>query len=369
MLGWDKTVEICHSWGPSGTSGDNFTVMRNPPSWEDEQAPGLRFAVELVLALPQVENCVRSFGVPMQEVADLTGDTVLLAWQLRERYQPRRGPFVPWVLAIARNIARNARKRLRREGIALDPERCAGPDDANPYERLRAKEVRALLEHLLAPLPPEQRAVIEAHHLRGRSFAEIAEEQGAGLETTRKRERLGWGRLTLGAQSHRARRRHKGEETLPMLLPLLPRRSGAVKPFLAAAFAGAAVMTVMLVSPEALRPTSASAPSATPMAAMAPVTAPPAAPPEPEPARVVESGPRAVSGAPEGQRARRGDGNQGLGDVQLLRRALELVRAGRAEEALQLLKEHERRYPGSQYAPDMAVIRRRIEELRRGKGR
>lgn len=342
--------------------------MRNPPSWDEEQDPGLRFAVELVLALPQIEGCVRSFGVPVQEVPDLTGDTVLLAWQLRERYQPQRGPFVPWVLAIARNIARNARKRLRREGIELDPDRCAGPDDTNPYERLRAKEVRALLELLLAPLPPEQRAVIEAHHLRGRSFAEIAEEQGAGLETTRKRERLGWGRLTVGAQTHRARRRHKGEEALPMLLPFLPRRSGTLKPFLAAAFAGAAVMTVMLLSPGALDPTSAAAPTAMPMAAPAPVIAPPTAAPEPEPARAVESAPRASSGALQGERAPRSEPSKGLGDVQLLRRTLDLVRAGRAEEALRLLKEHERRFPDSQHAPDRAVIRRMIEDLRRGKG-
>lgn len=73
-----------------------------------------------------------------------------------------------------------------RELLALEdllPSRDGRPDEA--YARSALLEE---LEHALAELPPEQRAVSIAHEIEGRSFKELAAETGVSVATLLSRK-------------------------------------------------------------------------------------------------------------------------------------------------------------------------------------
>ena len=105
-----------------------------------------------------------------------------------------------WMFRVARNrIIDRFRKRrpevstsqpaFADDGEELRLEDLLPSPDAGP-EAAYARSV--LLEHLedaLAELPEEQRAVFIAHEIEGRSFRELAEESGLGLNTLLSRKR------------------------------------------------------------------------------------------------------------------------------------------------------------------------------------
>lgn len=321
--------------------------------------------VALLTLLPRIEACLRALGVEDQDVGDLLHDTLLAVILQRRQFDPARGKLASWVLEIARNKARRARARARREPLAgeLD-DALSSPEEESPFERARAQEVRETLEAMLTRLPPEQRVVIEEHCLNDRTLTEIAGELGILRGTVGKRKRIAKGTLEADARRRKATARRKGQEPLPMLLPFLPRRTGTRRPpgRLIAAVGGAAVATILLLNPA---PMFSSPPSAAgaPAPAMTAATAPPA--PAPELAQIASSAPEPTAPALDAASVpARGTLPHGSDEVGLLRRAMEAALSGRTEEARQRIQQHERLYPKSRHAPDRAEVMRIIEERR-----
>ncbi|GGL50454.1 RNA polymerase sigma factor [Planomonospora parontospora] len=121
---------------------------------------------------------------------DVVSLTFLEAWRLRSRVDPDGGSLRPWLLGIATNVARNARRASRRhEGvIARLPPGEAVPDITEEVagqvddDRLLAS-VRTALGALRRP----EREVLALCVWAGLGYAETAQALGVPVGTVRSR--------------------------------------------------------------------------------------------------------------------------------------------------------------------------------------
>ena len=140
---------------------------------------------------PVLARYVRGHNGTSEADEDILQDALLTAYLGLERgtYQPREGvPFTAYVVGIARNKIREARRRERHradvdgEDEALDlplngaflsgPLR-SGPPQRQPEQRMERREQRDLLRSGISRLTGARRLVLE-YYLSGASTGEIA---------------------------------------------------------------------------------------------------------------------------------------------------------------------------------------------------
>ncbi|MBB4664185.1 RNA polymerase sigma factor [Conexibacter arvalis] len=121
--------------------------------------------------------------------ADLAAEvfaTVLLA---ADAYRPEHPTALPWLCGIARNKARESRRRGRAQDRARRrlgiPREAIAEDDLDRVDELAAHDGRLLA--LLDELPEQQRAALRARVIDERDYAEIAREQGSSEAAVRQR--------------------------------------------------------------------------------------------------------------------------------------------------------------------------------------
>jgi RNA polymerase sigma-70 factor (ECF subfamily) len=178
------------------------TAMRkkqaDPAGWEgaatDEEAALLgrvaaeeKDAFEALYRLysPRLQRFVRGVTKQPALVEEILDDTMMVVW--RKAYTFNHSSKVStWILAIA---YRQSLKALKRLGQLHDTEPCEpmdastpGPDDA-----LQQQEVRKHLDHALAALSPEQRAVMELTYYFGYACRDIAQIMGCPVDTVKTR--------------------------------------------------------------------------------------------------------------------------------------------------------------------------------------
>jgi len=142
------------------------------------------YSALLCAVVPLVKLTVRQrFGfLQAQDIDDLVQDVLLSLHLARASYDPAR-PFLPWLMAIARNrMADNARRYARRAAYELPseqpPETFAAEDanmSANGYGDAEA------LAQAMTDLPHSQRQAIELMKLREMSLKEAAAVTGASI--------------------------------------------------------------------------------------------------------------------------------------------------------------------------------------------
>ena len=124
--------------------------------------------------------------------ADLTAEVFAAAFLSVGRYQRERGTARNWLQGITVHklahlerrgaVERRARRRLRIE--AYEP---TAADRASFEDLLVAPAPEETAMRLLEQLPPDQRVVVRARVIDGRSYGEIAESLGISETTARKR--------------------------------------------------------------------------------------------------------------------------------------------------------------------------------------
>lgn len=134
---------------------------------------------------------------------EVVQDVFLQLWRNADHYAAARGPFVPWLLTMARNRAldhlRRKSERQRRLEDQTDqlPAVFAAPDYEHTLdEKRRAERVRALM----ASLAPQQKRAIELAYFEGMSHTEIAAALKEPLGTVKSWIRNGLLRLKEGLQ-------------------------------------------------------------------------------------------------------------------------------------------------------------------------
>ena len=123
-----------------------------------------------------------------EEVAQ---DAFVRAWRYAAAYDARRGSVSTWLLAITRNLARDAGRVRAPEPI--DPEVILtlplGDTNAGPEEQLGVTTRR--VRDAIATLPREQRRAVALAALAGHTAREIGESEGIPVGTAKTRIRAG----------------------------------------------------------------------------------------------------------------------------------------------------------------------------------
>ena len=130
-----------------------------------------------------------------EEVAQ---DVFLQLWRNAGQYDESRGPFVPWLLTLARNRAldtlrlKSERQRRREDQTDEMPPVVSVPQyEKDLDEKRRGEKVRALM----SSLNPQQKKAIELAYFEGLSHTEIAAALKEPLGTVKSWIRNGLLRL------------------------------------------------------------------------------------------------------------------------------------------------------------------------------
>jgi RNA polymerase sigma-70 factor (ECF subfamily) len=119
---------------------------------------------------------------------EATQDTFLKLWSRSKQYLAERGPFLPWLLTIARRVALD-RLRLETRRPALSDSN--DPDDAwltiPDLESMGEESRWRSMYFAVQSLSPDHRKVIELAYYQGLSQSEIAEVLGWPLGTVKTR--------------------------------------------------------------------------------------------------------------------------------------------------------------------------------------
>jgi RNA polymerase sigma-70 factor, ECF subfamily len=134
---------------------------------------------------------------------EVVQDVFLQLWRNANQYQEDRGPFMPWLLTLARNRAldnlrlKSERQRRREDQTEQLPCIAQMPEYEKALdERRRAELVRTLIGSLSAP----QKKAIEMAYFEGLSHTEIAAALHEPLGTVKSWIRNGLLRLREGLQ-------------------------------------------------------------------------------------------------------------------------------------------------------------------------
>ena len=135
---------------------------------------------------------------------EVVQDVFLHLWRNAGQYQTNRGPFVPWLLTLARNRAldhlrlKSERQRRREDQTEELPAIAQVPEYEKALdEKRRAERVRSLMGSLSA----QQKKAIEMAYFEGLSHSEIAASLKEPLGTVKSWIRNGLLRLKEGLQT------------------------------------------------------------------------------------------------------------------------------------------------------------------------
>ena len=121
---------------------------------------------------------------PAEEVVQ---DVFLQLWRNSAQYDAARGPFVPWLLTLARNRALDTLrlKSERQRRLENQTEELYSVVVAPQYEKeLDAKRRAECVRGLIAELNPQQKRAIELAYFQGLSHTEIAAAMNEPLSAT-----------------------------------------------------------------------------------------------------------------------------------------------------------------------------------------
>lgn len=135
---------------------------------------------------------------------EIVQDVFLQLWRNASQYDASRGPFLPWLLIMARNRAldtlrlKSERQRRREDQTEELPGICTVPAfEKQLDEKRRASRIR----ELMTGLQPQQKRAIELAYFEGLSHTEIAETLKEPLGTVKSWIRNGLLRLREGLQA------------------------------------------------------------------------------------------------------------------------------------------------------------------------
>ena len=163
-----------------GDDGDRLAVLMNAAQMGDAEAY-TELLHDITPRLRRLVGRKRGF-LGLDAVEDLVQEILLSLHAVRATYDPAR-PFMPWLLAIARNrLADSARRYARHQAheVAVDDlDVTFSADQTNPL--MEPYGDPEALRQAIAALPPGQRAAVEMVKLRDMSLKEAAAASGSSV--------------------------------------------------------------------------------------------------------------------------------------------------------------------------------------------
>ena len=151
-----------------------------------------------------VYSLVRRIIQQSSTAEEVVQDVFLQLWRNAAKYDSEKGPFVPWLLTLARNRAldhlrlKSERQRRREDLTEVMPPLAIAPE----YEEILDQKRRAeRVQALMGSLHPRQKQAIELAYFEGLSHSEIAEALKEPLGSVKSWIRNGLQRLKEGLQA------------------------------------------------------------------------------------------------------------------------------------------------------------------------
>ena len=151
-----------------------------------------------------VYSLVRRIIQQSSTAEEVVQEVFLQLWRNAAQYDSEKGPFVPWLLTLARNRAldhlrlKSERQRRREDLTEVMPPLAIAPE----YEEILDQKRRAeRVQALMGSLHPRQKQAIELAYFEGLSHSEIAEALKEPLGSVKSWIRNGLQRLKEGLQA------------------------------------------------------------------------------------------------------------------------------------------------------------------------
>ena len=170
----------------AGTSGDALGTAGDDGSLARRVHDGDRWAFEQLARryLRPVHAVVASHLAEPADIEDAAQETFLRALERIHTFDPDR-PFAPWLYQIARNVARNRRKWLRRRERESGPATDVPAREPGPVGNVERAEVRRLVRAAMERLPEQRRDAFRLFDVEGYSADEVAQLMGISAGTVR----------------------------------------------------------------------------------------------------------------------------------------------------------------------------------------
>jgi RNA polymerase sigma-70 factor (ECF subfamily) len=147
-----------------------------------QEGDGAAYARLLCAVTPLVRRMAASRWTGSDDPEDVVQDVLLSLHQVRQTYDPQR-PFLPWLMAIARNrLADVQRRQVRRTRgeVAVEnlPETFSDEETKELVDRMADSEA---LAQALARLPAGQRRAVELLRIKEMSLKEASAASGMSV--------------------------------------------------------------------------------------------------------------------------------------------------------------------------------------------
>lgn len=143
---------------------------------------------------PRIFNYIYRLVGSRETAEDLTQETFVRVYRAAVSYQPR-AKFQTWLFTVARNLALNELRRLKRKMVSLDADRegkdgrmrtqMADPRAYPADEQLLLKERRQQIRSAIASLPESQRSAVVLRRYEGFSYEQIAQALGLSVSAVK----------------------------------------------------------------------------------------------------------------------------------------------------------------------------------------
>lgn len=159
----------------------------------DGRAVGDLYDRYAAMLFPLSLRIVRDRG----EAEDVLHDAFITVSERAAQYVPERGAVVAWLVTLVRNLSidrtrrRDRRGAITRDILAYDPEVKVD----SPEELTSDAAERHTIRKALGTLPEAQQRTLVLAFFEGKSYPEIAEEEGVPLGTIKSRAARALGAL------------------------------------------------------------------------------------------------------------------------------------------------------------------------------
>ncbi len=156
--------------------------LLNALTLDDEQA----FAILFNSYKNKIYGFILGITSSKEISKDIVQDVFFKIWKMRRRACEIEN-FNALIYRMARNAALDHLKRASRESTVLSHLSVISKESASydPFEDIKAAEIKEKYENSLQKLPKQQRLVYELRHLQGIEYAEIAKKLSLSVPTIR----------------------------------------------------------------------------------------------------------------------------------------------------------------------------------------
>jgi RNA polymerase sigma factor (sigma-70 family) len=162
------------------------TIARSDVELVEASRRGEHEAFGHLVARYQDAVCAVSFGATGDQDLgdDVAQETFIAAWRQLDRLRDTVR-IRSWLCGIARNLARKARKRRRREELVETDDPIA--PGASPFDDAARGEVERVVREALAKVPDAYREVLVLYYREDQSIREVAQALGVSEEAVMQR--------------------------------------------------------------------------------------------------------------------------------------------------------------------------------------